>query len=202
MPTVIGSSQEYTLAILIIDDSKFKQLQIEFKANGQSTLNFNQDWERTLYHGLPSKVQDFYDFTMYSNKHITDCDSENKQNTFDCIEKFLASKVDCRFPWLDKRDFSKNNSKVCNKTEELKLHLETQFKLYQRKLDDELVEFGCLKRNCLEKIWQPRHLFGHEFGLNSESGVPNPLFDGANMTGKSAVIFTQISSQVCYTEFT
>ena len=202
MPTVIGSSQEYITATLIIDDSKFKQLQIEFKANGQSTLNFNQDWERAVYHGLPSKVQDFYDFTMYSNKHVTDCDSENKQNTFDCIEKFLASKVDCRFPWLDKRDFSKNNSKVCNTTEELKLHLETQFKLYQRKLDDELVEFGCLKRNCLEKIWQPRHLFGYESGLNPESVVPNPLFDGANMTGKSAVMFTQISSQVCYTEFT
>ena len=192
MPTVIGSSQEYITAILIIDDSKFKQLQIEFKANGQSTLNFNQDWERAVYHGLPSKVQDFYDFTMYSNKHVTDCDSENKQNTFDCIEKFLASKVDCRFPWLDKRYFSKNNSKVCNKTEELKLHLETQFKLYQRKLDDELVEFGCLKRNCLEKIWQPRHLFGHERWLE------NSL---ENLTGKSAVMFTQISSQVCYIEF-
>ena len=162
---------------------------IEFKANGQSTLNFNPDWERAVYRGLPSKVQDFYDFTMYSNKHVTDCDSENKQNTFDCIEKFLASKVDCRFPWLDKRDFSKNNSKVCNKTEELKLHLETQFKLYQRKLDDELVEFGCLKRNCLEKIWQPRHLFGHERWLE------NSL---ENLTGKSAVMFTQISSQVSF----
>ena len=201
MPTVIGSSQEYITAILIIDDSKFKQLQIEFKANGQSTLNFNQDWERAVYQGLPSKVQDFYDFTMYSNKQVTHCDSENKQNKFDCIEKFLASKVDCRFPWLDKRDFSKNNSKVCNKTKELKLHLETQFKLYQRKLDDELVEFGCLKRNCFEKNWQPRHMFSSESGMEQESEVPNPFFGDLNMTGKSAVMFTQLSRQVCYTQF-
>ena len=194
----VTSSQEYIGAMLIIDNSKFQQLMIEFN-NGQSTLNFNPDWERALYYNLPSKFEDFYDFTVNSNKQVTDCDTENKQNTFDCIETFLASKIDCRFPWLDKRQFSKSNSKVCNKSEELKLHLEIQLKMYQRTLDDELIEFGCLKRNCLEKSWKPRHMFGSESSLTGGNGVPNPLFGDLNMTGKSAIMFTQISRQVCFT---
>ena len=197
----VTSPQEYIGAMLIIDNSKFKQLMIEFN-NGQTTLNFNPDWERALYYNLPSKMEDFYDFTVNSNKQVTDCDTENKQNTFDCIEQFLASKIDCRFPWLDKRQFSKNNSKVCNKSEELKLHLEIQLKMYQRTLDDELIEFGCLKRNCLEKSWKPRHMFGSESSLTGGNGVPNPLFGHLNMTGKSAIMFTQISRQVCFTKFT
>ena len=192
----VTSPLEYIGAMLIIDNSKFKQLMIEFN-NGQSTLNFNPDWERALYYGLPAKAQDFYDFTVQSNKQVTDCDPENKQSTFDCIEKFLASKVDCRFPWLDKRHFSKNNSKICNKSEELKVHLETQFKMYKRTLDNELIEYGCLKRNCLEKSWQPRHMFGSDW-LTAEEGMANPFFGGNNMTGKSAVMFTQISSQVSF----
>ena len=194
----VHSSQEYVTALLTIDNSKFKQLMIEFKADGQSSLHLNPDWERALYYNLPSKVLDFYDFSVHSSKQVTDCDPENKQNTFDCIEKFLASKVDCRFSWLDKRHFSKNKSKVCNKSEELKLHLEIQLKLYQRTMDDELIEFGCLKRNCFEKNWQPRHMFGSESGLEQESEVPNPFFGDLNMTGKSAVMFTQLSRQVCF----
>jgi hypothetical protein len=195
----VRSSQEYISALLVIDGSNFKQLMIEFKANGQSKLNFNPDWERALYYGLPSKDLDLYDFTVHSHKQVTYCDPENKQNTFDCIEKFLSSKVGCRFPWLDKRHFSKNNSRVCNKSEELKTHLEIQFKLYQRALDDELIKFGCLKRNCLEKSWQPRYL-SSESGMDLESGVPNSFFGNVNMTGKSAVMFTQISSQVCFSQ--
>ena len=178
-----------------MDEMKFKQLMIEFKANGQCTLNFNPDWEKALYYALPSNGN-FYDFTVQSNRQVQDCDSENKQSTFQCIEKFLASKVDCRFSWLDKRHFSKNNSRVCNKSEELKLHLETQFKLYQRTLDKELIEFGCLQRNCLEKTWQPRHMFGSESALKPIENGPDPFFGGINMTGKSSAMFTQISSQV------
>ena len=193
----VHSSQEYVTALLIIDNSKFKQLMIEFKADGQSSLHLNPDWERALYYSLPSKVLDFYDFSVHSSKQVTDCDPENKQSTFDCIEKFLASKVNCRFPWLDKRHFGKNNSTICNKSEELKLHLEAQFKMYQRTLDNELIEYGCLKRNCLEKSWQPRHMFGSDW-LTTEVGEVNPFFSENNMTGKSAVMFTQISSQVSF----
>ena len=153
---------------------------------------------------MPSKLEDFYDFTVNSNKQVTDCDTENKQESFDCIEKFLASKIDCRFPWLDKRQFSKSNSKVCNTSAELKLHLEIQLKMYQRTLDDELTEFGCLKRNCLEKSWKPRHMYGFEIesSLTGENSVPNPLFGHINMTGKDLIMFTQISRQVCFTKFT
>ena len=100
--------------------------------------------------------QDFYDFTVQVEKQVTDCDSENKQSAFECIEKFLASKVDCLFPWLDPRNFSNLSKTVCNKTEDLKKHLENQFQIYRRTMDDELKAFGCLLKNCMQKTWQPR----------------------------------------------
>ena len=158
-PMNIGSVREYLSASLIFDNTKFKQIMIDFKGRGQSSQNISPDWESSLLYRMPATSQDFYDFKVQSKKHFTDCDPDNQQKTFECIEKFLASKADCRFSWVDKRYVSQKNSKICNKTEELKLHLETQFKLYQRKLDDELRRFGCLQRNCLEKTWQPRKMF-------------------------------------------
>ena len=158
----VGPVREYLSASLTFDNSKFEQIMIEFKGRGQSSQNIIPDFENSLLYRMPATSQDFYDFKVQSKKQLTECDPYNNQKTFECIEKFLASKADCRFSWLDKRYVSQTNSKICNKTEELKLHLETSFKVYQRKLDDELRKFGCLQRNCLEKIWQPQKMFSTE----------------------------------------
>ena len=43
--------------------------------------------------------------------------------------------------------------KQCNKSAELYQHIETYMKVLQRKLDQEVEDFGCLKKNCVENKW-------------------------------------------------
>ena len=76
------------------------------------------------------------------------CDPKNEQRSFDCIQRYLASKINCTFPWLKKH--SSQELKQCNKSSELYQHIETYMKVLQRQLDHEVEAFGCLKKNCVE----------------------------------------------------
>ena len=62
----------------------------------------------------------FYDFKIKSEKEVKDCDPKNEYRSFECIQKYLASKAKCRFPWLKKYYNSQKSLKSCNTTEESK----------------------------------------------------------------------------------
>ena len=184
----LGANKEYLSVKFEVDNTKFDQFILEFKARGQSTLNLNPDWENVMFVGAQNSMFSFYDFKIKSEKEVKDCDSKNEYKSFECIQKYLASKVKCRFPWLKKYYNSQKSLKSCNTTEESKDLVETIFNILQRERDIELKEFGCLKTNCMETTWRPEFWFQANDELSE-----NSYFEVNN--GTTTLFFNQISNK-------
>ena len=118
------------------------------------------------------------------------CDPKNEQRSFDCIQRYLASKINCTFPWLKKH--SSQELKQCNKSSELYQHIETYMKVLQRQLDHEVEAFGCLKKNCVENKWMAEMFTQQTYDELSGS----PVYQAFTEEGKSGIILTMISNKV------
>ena len=129
---------------------------------------------------------------MQSEKRLPflNCDPKNEQKSFKCIQRFLASKSKCTFPWLDR--YSAKGLKQCNQSFELKQHIETYLKILQRKFDHELKEFGCLQRNCVENKWKPEPMTH----MTYEELDASPFYKEFAQAGKTGTILTMISNEV------
>ena len=149
-----------------------------------------------MFFNLPSEGLGFYDYKMQSEKTLPflNCDPKNEQKSFNCIQKYLASKLNCTFPWLKKH--SRKGFKQCSKSSELKQHIETYLKVLQRKLDVDIKAFGCLKKNCIENKWKAE-LFTHQ---TYDELAGSPLYQEYTEEGKSAIILTTISNEVSNTQ--
>ena len=131
---------------------------------------------------------------MQSEKSLPflDCDIKNEQKSFQCIQRFLASKSNCTFPWLEK--YSKEGLEHCNKDSELHEHIKTYLRILQRKMDPELKAFGCLRENCVINKWKAER-YTH---MTYEQIQESPFYRTFAENGKTGIILTMISDEVLF----
>ena len=102
---------------------------------------------------------------MESHKRIKNCDKQNEQKQFNCINNFIQQKLGSNLPWLNAstnpNDFRGNQS--------LNDFVTIYWQILQHKLDNELRTFGCLLPNCDQKSWKahPFAKYRKEFLSNS-----------------------------------
>ena len=90
------------------------------------------------------------------------------------------------------KKYSSQELKQCNKSSELYQHIETYMKVLQRKLDQEVEDFGCLKKNCVENKWMAEIFTQQTYDELSGS----PVYQAFTEEGKSGIILTMISNKV------
>ena len=179
----------YATLSLSFDPKKLGQIMLEFKQTGENTQNLRPDFDNMMYFPLPYPSLKITKFKAMSNKHINNCDPQNKQKSFDCIQRFIASNSNCKFSWMINHYQDGESLKPCMKIDELREHFELQHSILLHKLDNEIKAFGCLKRNCLENMWQAENMF------DTKEFIPDGLFTNYNQNW-STLWFNRISDQV------
>ena len=89
----------------------------------------------------------------FANKKIRKCDMENKQKPFECIQGFLASKINCSTPW------SKNSTKApCQDVEDYKTYFNHYLNLLKMDYEHQLSTFDCLNIDCDDYYWKAKRI--------------------------------------------
>ena len=132
------------------------QLLIEFKEEGKSKFLSTPEWMNLLVINIPVKFT-FYNMLMETKKYGRNCNKNNDQYQFHCIQKYLAKGLgNCTLPWL--KEYSE--LQLCqNSTKELNLYFSKLMKVLKRKSDSELEKMGCLEKNCIEHTWTSKVVF-------------------------------------------
>ena len=126
-----------------------------------------------------------------SHVGVENCDQKNEQKPFSCIQKFIASKLNCKWPWLEKY-FYNETLKNCETVEELKYYLNVYNKVLRGDLNSELENFGCLTKNCIEYSWMTRKLLE----MKTEDLLRNPNTAPLVKLNKTGFTFTILSNEV------
>ena len=61
----LGANKEYLSVKFEVDNTKFDQFILEFKARGQSTLNLNPDWENVMFVGAQNSMFSFKNYDCH-----------------------------------------------------------------------------------------------------------------------------------------
>lgn len=89
----------------------------------------------------------------FANKKIKNCDIENSQKPFECIQDYLSSNINCSGFW------EKNNTKpVCQKAEDYRTYMKHYMNLLKMSPKEKLAKFDCLKPNCMDFHWRAKRL--------------------------------------------
>lgn len=145
----------YSFLQLSINHSSLGGIQFELRQFGESSLNYKPNWNDMTVLIIPNEHFNVrYSLETKAFKRLGKCVSENQQ--FHCIQKYLAWKLDCVQPWLEK--FTTNQSKHCQM--DMKKYFKLQFEIFQLEKEKELEEFGCLKPKCFELRWKANELMG------------------------------------------
>ena len=127
---------------------------------------------------------------MSSARKILKCDPENNQRALSCVNDFISAKMSCHVPWLQNKPSA--GKKMCTSTKELEEYYTLHTRISLHKLDDELIDFGCLKANCEENSWSAKIL-----ATVTDSVVKdNPLFGSFVHPDKSSLYFGMLTTQV------
>ena len=122
-------------------------------------------------------------------KRARDCDETNQQKVSECIEKFMQSKLGCRLPWMA---ILVNTTKVCESFIELRTYFNYNMKILQKKMDQELKEFGCLKPNCEEVVMSVDNFIS----FSPKMLENNPQMKSMLTPNRSTIFVSQFSEEV------
>ena len=91
---------------------------------------------------------------------LDDCDNENKQKPFDCVNNFIAEKAGCM-----PHTYGLNASKVfqrCVTIEEYRTFFNTAYEVFRGKHFETLQTQRCTVRNCNRYTWSGRRTWDAE----------------------------------------
>ena len=167
----------------------YEQLIVEFKEPGLSTFNQDPDWLKFLFI-LPQREPLYYDIVPKMTKKKKNCDETNQQRPFYCVHRYIASQLNCDYPWLNKHSIK--SKKQCKEIEELYEYLNIYREVLSGRRDHELAKFGCLQKNCVERYFDPKKALEYDTEYLKETPHAE-LFLRPN---KTAFTFTMLSKQV------
>ena len=90
---------------------------------------------------------------MSSTRRIKNCDKENRQKDFDCINTFVSHEMSCNVPWLPDKSPEKDLCTSAKQLEEF-VQLKHEITMDTQALED----FGCSKNNCVINKWSAKSL--------------------------------------------
>ena len=105
---------------------------------------------------------------------LDECDNENKQKPFDCVNTFIAEQAGCMA-----HSYGLNTSKEvqkCVTLEEYTQFIKTAFEVFAGKHSQTLQARKCLRaRNCNDYTWSGHRAYGADFSrmLMTNSDVSN-----------------------------
>ena len=82
-----------------MDSSYFGALLFEFNEHGMAQMNVMPDIINSKYMVIPSQSE-YVDLTMSSFRKIKDCDKNNQQKSFVCVNEFISDKMSKLFLYL------------------------------------------------------------------------------------------------------
>ena len=139
-----------------ISGEKFGQIFFEFKSSGNSQLiSAATDYSKTFWSTLQKGTLSILNVEREKKILNGNCDRGNKQESFVCVQKFMASKIDCKFLWLAK--YQDPALGEC-KDENLSQIFNLQFEIKAGRFNDELKQFGCMEINCQDLNWKAEKL--------------------------------------------
>lgn len=170
-----------------IDIFLFGVVVVEIKEDGQFQFNYKQDWKNMKFMTIP-KDSEFIHMDKKSFRGIKDCDVNNQQRSFYCIEDFIAQSLDCQLPWRQESNEKcpLENSKLLND------FYETYNDVLLGKLDKQLEEFGCLKPNCIRNSWSLNTMAT----FDNQTLQNNPFFASYLLENKTTFWFTSFEDEV------
>ena len=128
---------------------------------------------------------------MKSFRGLTNYDGVNKKVQFSCINHFLSNQLQCTFPW-----FFGNSGKVlknCSTSAQLDKYYHLYTEILQQKKNDELEDFGCIPKNCVQNTWIPETLVT----VDNKTLTNNPFFERYFTKDKTTFWFSTLSDEVC-----
>ena len=87
---------------------------------------------------------------MKKKTYLRDCTDDKKQAEYDCIMKFIASKMNCTIVLAEKK-FYPDNYPLCKTKYELRLYAKIRKNVYNGNYSKELKH--CFVRRCTEASW-------------------------------------------------
>ena len=128
---------------------------------------------------------------MSSKRRAKNCDVDNQQKPFTCVNKFILAKMSCHIPWLQ----SNSPKKVCTSALDLDEYYNIHKGILENQLDQELKEFGCfLKPNCVENYWIPKTLVQLKDSIIENS----PYFGSFLQPNKTSLYLAMLSDEVSF----
>ena len=86
--------------------------------------------------------------TPHLYKYKKDCDEDNQQKPFDCVNNFMQAKTGCDTTRL---------LETCNSSQDLNHYFKVAKEVADGVKDNELEEFGCMQKNCDFYYWIPEN---------------------------------------------
>ena len=96
--------------------------------------------------------ESIYDMKMREKVSVSNC-SHTLVKRYDCIMRFIATKMKCQPNWEKKFYDTNEQLQICHSIEDLKEYFKIKLDIYRGIYDSELEH--CHQRNCHEHIWQP-----------------------------------------------
>ena len=125
-----------------------------------------------------------------SYRKFENCDKTNQQRQFDCIQRYIISKLNCTPPWLIK--YSDGNINNCPASNLVDQFIDIQMKMLKNEAVDELKAFGCLKENCIDNSWKAEVLSL----IDQVSLENNPFLQPFTSPYKTTIMFGVLSDEV------
>jgi hypothetical protein len=79
----------------------------------------------------------------------SDCDTSNTIKIGDCLTEFVANRMNCSILWSS----NAKGRRICRSKEDYDTFFEIVFDMNNLRLENELENFGCKKKNCIENNW-------------------------------------------------
>ena len=132
----------------------------------------------------------FDNLNMASYRKIENCDKTNQQRQFDCIQRYVISKLHCTPPWLMK--YSDGKTSNCPASMNVDQFIDVQMKILKKEAVEELKAFGCLEENCIDNSWKAEILAT----IDDESLDDYPGFNNLLSPNKTTIMFGLVSDAV------
>ena len=87
---------------------------------------------------------------MKKKTYLSDCNDDEEQPEYDCIMKFIATKMNCTIVLAEKK-FYPDDFPLCKTKYELKLYAKVRKNVYNGNYSKELEH--CFVRRCTEESW-------------------------------------------------
>ena len=128
---------------------------VERHEPGQSLLNFKFDRLQHFDIVHIDKGQAEYATTMKTvslKKKEYDCYEDNSMKLSECLDEFIAEKLECNLPWA--KQHSTKVFDVCSGSDKLNLFRNISFYITTDKYKAAIQKKGCFKPNCVKRRWQ------------------------------------------------